>query len=151
MAVILIASLYSLWSLKILSTLDFMALPGMMYFIIDRYIPMLGITIAFKKVDYSLGVWDSPWVGLENFKMLFHTGEVFLTAMRLSSRAIRFCITRYLFFLVFLWACSSASVCRTFTKRRSRDFSRQVFYCRSLFPWSSWRILFLRSLEMKLV
>ncbi len=78
MAVILIASLYSLWSLKILSTLDFMALPGMMYFIIDRYIPMLGITIAFKKVDYSLGVWDSPWVGLENFKMLFsHRGSIF--------------------------------------------------------------------------
>ena len=61
-----------------LSTLDFMALPGMMYFIIDRYIPMLGITIAFKKVDYSLGVWDSPWVGLENFKMLFsHRGKYF--------------------------------------------------------------------------
>lgn len=76
--IILIISLYSLWSLKILCTLDFMALPGMMYFIIDRYIPMLGITIAFKKVDYSVGVWDSPWVGLDNFKMLFsHRGSIF--------------------------------------------------------------------------
>lgn len=76
--VILVMSLYSLWSMKILCTLDFMALPGMLYFIIDRYIPMLGITIAFKKIDYSLGIFDSPWVGLDNFKMLFsHRGSLF--------------------------------------------------------------------------
>ena len=75
---ILCFSLYKLWALKVLCTLDFMALPGMMYFIIDRYIPMLGITIAFKRVDYSVGIWDSPWVGLENFKMLFaHRGTIF--------------------------------------------------------------------------
>lgn len=78
MALILAAAIYSLWTLKILCTLDFMALPGMMYFIIDRYIPMFGITIAFKKVDYSLGVWKSPWIGLDNFKMLFSTrGSIF--------------------------------------------------------------------------
>lgn len=78
LVLILLASLYSLWSLKILCTLDFMALPGMLYFIIDRYIPMLGITIAFKKVDYSLGIFDSPWVGFDNFKMLFsHRGSIF--------------------------------------------------------------------------
>ena len=76
--VVLITSLYVLWRMKILCTLDFMALPGMLYFIIDRYIPMLGISIAFKKVDYSLGIWKSPWVGLENFKMLFaHKGSLF--------------------------------------------------------------------------
>lgn len=75
---ILCFSLYKLWALKVLCTLDFMALPGMLYFIIDRYIPMLGITIAFKRVDYSVGVWDSPWVGLDNFKMLFaHRGNIF--------------------------------------------------------------------------
>ena len=76
--VILCISLHRLWSLKILCTLDFMALPGMMYFIIDRYIPMLGISIAFKKVDYSVGIWKSPWVGFENFRMLFaHRGSIF--------------------------------------------------------------------------
>lgn len=75
---VLCVGLYKLWSLKVLCTLDFMALPGMLYFIIDRYLPMLGITIAFKRVDYSLGIWDSPWVGLENFKMLFaHRGSIF--------------------------------------------------------------------------
>ncbi len=76
-AVILGAAIYSLWTLKIICALDFMALPGMLYFIIDRYIPMFGIVIAFKKVDYSLGIWKSPWAGLENFKMLFASNGSF--------------------------------------------------------------------------
>jgi ABC-type polysaccharide transport system permease subunit len=68
-------------------TIDFMVLPGMLYFIINNYIPMFGITIAFKKVDYSVGVWKSPWVGLSNFKMLFaHNGSFFQSDAFLITR-----------------------------------------------------------------
>lgn len=73
-AILLLArGCYVLWNLKVLSTLDFMAVPGMLYFIINNYIPMLGIVIAFKKVDYSVGIFNSPWAGLDNFKQLFAT------------------------------------------------------------------------------
>lgn len=65
--------LYILWRLKTLSTLDFMLAPGMLYFVINNYIPMLGISIAFKKIDYSVGIFESPWTGFENFKQLFAT------------------------------------------------------------------------------
>lgn len=65
--------LYILWRLNVVSALDFMALPGMLYFIINNYIPMLGIVIAFKKVDYSVGIFNSPWAGIDNFKQLFAT------------------------------------------------------------------------------
>lgn len=34
---------------------------------------MAGIFIAFKKIDYGLGIFNSPWVGLENFEYLFKT------------------------------------------------------------------------------
>lgn len=75
---ILCYGVYILWKMKVLVTLDFMVLPGMLYSIINNYIPMFGITIAFKKVDYSLGVYNSPWVGLENFKVLFsYNGDFF--------------------------------------------------------------------------
>ena len=70
---ILIWALYLLWKEKVLSTLDFMAVPGMLYFIINNYIPMLGIVIAFKKIDYSVGIFKSPWAGMANFKQLFAT------------------------------------------------------------------------------
>ena len=76
--VILIQNMYILWKVKMLSTLDFMVLPGMMYFVINNYIPMVGILIAFKKINYRVGILKSPWVGFDNFKILFYnTGSVF--------------------------------------------------------------------------
>lgn len=53
-----------------------MIIPGLTYIIINSYIPMFGIIIAFKKLDYRLGKWaifKSPWVGLDNFEYLFKT------------------------------------------------------------------------------
>ena len=63
---------------KILCALDFMIMPGFLYFIINNYIPMFGIYIAFKKVDYSKGLWGSDWVGFDNFKYLFSTSDAFV-------------------------------------------------------------------------
>lgn len=46
-------------------------IPGLLYFILFRYAPMGGLVIAFK--DYSIfkGMWESDWVGLENFRDIF--------------------------------------------------------------------------------
>ena len=75
---VLIRGLLVLYRNKTVSMLDFMAIPGMLYFVINNYIPMVGIAIAFKKVDYSKGILKSPWVGFDNFKMLFQsTGNFF--------------------------------------------------------------------------
>jgi len=63
---------------KVLSALDFMVLPGVAYFLINNYIPMAGILIAFKKIDYSLGIFKSSWIGFENFKYLFTTNDAFI-------------------------------------------------------------------------
>lgn len=54
-----------------------MALPGVLYFLINNYIPMFGIIIAFKKIDFRLGIWGSKWNGLDNFKFLFATRDAF--------------------------------------------------------------------------
>lgn len=76
--VIMAATIYIMYCHKILSALDFMIFPGLLYFFINNYIPMIGITIAFKKIDYKVGFLKSPWVGLDNFKMLFaNNGNVF--------------------------------------------------------------------------
>ena len=39
------------------------------------YIPMGGIIIAFKNYKYNLGIFGSDWVGFENFKFFFTSGE----------------------------------------------------------------------------
>ncbi|SFJ76413.1 putative aldouronate transport system permease protein [Paenibacillus sp. UNC496MF] len=48
-----------------------MILPGFLYFIIFKYIPMGGLIIAFQNYDPFEGFLHSPWVGLDNFHQLF--------------------------------------------------------------------------------
>lgn len=55
-----------------------MALPGLAYLVINNYIPMAGIVIAFKKMDYAKGVFGSDWVGFDNFKFLFSTPDAWI-------------------------------------------------------------------------
>ena len=51
-----------------------MMVPGIAYLVINNYIPMGGLVIAFKKFNYQTGIWGSPFNGLSNFKYLF-TGK----------------------------------------------------------------------------
>jgi putative aldouronate transport system permease protein len=53
-------------------------IPGLTYLIINNYIPMLGIFIAFKKIDYAKGLFASPWCDLDNFKFLFQTNDAWI-------------------------------------------------------------------------
>ncbi|MDO5423334.1 MAG: ABC transporter permease subunit [Eubacteriales bacterium] len=52
-----------------------MALPGLLYMIVNNYLPMFGITIAFKKLNFREGIWGSPWCGFDNFKFLFASSD----------------------------------------------------------------------------
>ena len=53
-------------------------LPGMAYFLLFKYVPMYGIQLAFKEFDLVAGISASPWVGFENFELLFRDREFFL-------------------------------------------------------------------------
>lgn len=46
-----------------------MMIPGFLYLIINNYIPMFGIIVAFKNYNYSLGIFGSKWNGLEKFQI----------------------------------------------------------------------------------
>ncbi len=50
-------------------------LPGFVYFIVFRYLPILGNIIAFQDYSPFLG-FHSPWVGLANFHRLFTDPDV---------------------------------------------------------------------------
>ncbi|MFC4812525.1 ABC transporter permease [Paenibacillus sp. GCM10023250] len=52
-----------------------MMLPGTIYLLVNNYLPMFGTVIAFKSVDWSKGIFHSPWVGFDNFKFLFRTSD----------------------------------------------------------------------------
>lgn len=56
----------------------FLALPGMIYLIINNYLPMFGIVIAFKDLDFRKGLLKSDWCGFENFKYLFRSKDALI-------------------------------------------------------------------------
>ena len=55
-----------------------MMLPALLYLLINNYIPMAGMVIAFKKLNYAKGIWASPWAGLKNFKFLFASKDAWI-------------------------------------------------------------------------
>ena len=64
-----------------------MLLPAILYYIIFCYVPMYGVTIAFKDFNPMLGIWKSPWAGTEMFQKLFGMEKfysVFWNTIRIS-------------------------------------------------------------------
>jgi putative aldouronate transport system permease protein len=59
------ASILQDWDLYLL------ALPGIIYFLLFKYLPMWGILISFQDYSPFLGFWKSHWVGLKQFMDLF--------------------------------------------------------------------------------
>lgn len=51
------------------------AAPMLIYTLIFKYVPLFGITIAFKDYKYNLGIWGSDWVGFDNFKVFFNSPD----------------------------------------------------------------------------
>jgi putative aldouronate transport system permease protein len=58
-----------------------MLIPGVLFFIIFKYIPMYGIIMAFQDYSIGLGFSGSAWIGLGNFVRIFHD-QYFWSAMK---------------------------------------------------------------------
>jgi putative aldouronate transport system permease protein len=55
-----------------------MTLPGLLYLLINNYLPMAGLVIAFKNFNYAKGIFGSDWAGFMNFEFLFKTKDAFI-------------------------------------------------------------------------
>lgn len=53
-------------------------MPGLLYFLIFKYVPMWGVLLAFKNYQPFTGFWKSEWVGLEHFRLFFSNPEFFM-------------------------------------------------------------------------
>jgi len=66
-----------------------MLLPAIVYIFIFCYMPMYGAQLAFRKYDFTKGIYGGEWVGLEYFKQFFES-TMFPTTMR-NTLLISFC------------------------------------------------------------
>lgn len=56
----------------------FMLLPGVLYFVVFKYVPMYGVSMAFQDYKPYLGFFGSPWVGLKHFIRFFSEPQFFM-------------------------------------------------------------------------
>jgi len=52
-----------------------MLVPGLLYYVIFKYLPMYGIIIAFKDFRILEGIFASPWIGFEHFNNIFNSPD----------------------------------------------------------------------------
>jgi putative aldouronate transport system permease protein len=48
-----------------------LAVVPLIYFLVFKYVPMVNAVIAFKDYSPVVGIWGSPWVGLQHFQAFF--------------------------------------------------------------------------------
>jgi len=63
----------ALWKYK---ALTLMVIPTTIVLLLNNYLPMFGVFIAFKNINYIDGIFGSPWVGFKNFEFLFSSGSL---------------------------------------------------------------------------
>lgn len=70
--------LRNIWNHRLMYLLLF---PGMLYIFLFRYVPMFGITLAFKDINLSEGLYGGTWVGFKYFHRIFGS-SMFLNALK---------------------------------------------------------------------
>ncbi|WP_425453253.1 ABC transporter permease [Cohnella lupini] len=78
---------HSLWKYRYLTI---MMIPTLIVLILNNYLPMFGVFIAFKNINYVDGIWGSPWVGFDNFTFLFTSGSLWRIARNTISYSLAF-------------------------------------------------------------
>ncbi|MBQ3762110.1 MAG: sugar ABC transporter permease [Clostridia bacterium] len=80
-------------------------LPVFLWFAIFKYAPMYGLTIAFKDYKILLGVFDSEWVGFDNFSRMFLNPAfpaALVNTLIISALKLLFCFPIPIIFAVLL-------------------------------------------------
>lgn len=52
-----------------------LAIPGLLFLLLFNYLPLFGLILPFKKLDYSKGIFGSDWVGFQNFEFFFKSQD----------------------------------------------------------------------------
>ena len=55
-----------------------MGIPGLAYIFINNLLPLVGMQLAFRELDYSRGIFGGRFVGLQNFEFLFTTSDAWI-------------------------------------------------------------------------
>jgi len=106
-----------------------MLLPGLLVLLVNNYLPMFGIVIAFKDYNYAKGFWKSDWVGFNNFEYLFNSKAAFLITRNTILYNVAFIVIAATVAVVL------AIIFNELLNRRMSKFYQSVMFLPYFFSW----------------
>ena len=100
-----------------------MFLPGAIYLIINNYIPMAGIIVAFKNYNARAGIWGSPWAGLSNFEFLFATPDAWTITRNTLLYNLAFIIINMVVGIIF-----AIFICDAVNKKLAKVYQSAILF-----------------------
>lgn len=82
-----------------------MLIPVVLFYIIYQYVPMYGVTLAWKDWRPKYGIMGSPWIGWENFEWVFarpELGRAIKNTLVISTLKLLICFPLPIVFAVLL-------------------------------------------------
>lgn len=115
-----------LWSERYIFLL---LLPGLIYFLTFKIIPIFGNVIAFQEFNPFKGMWASDWVGFANFRRIFEDSEV----LRVLRNTLYISFMQIVF--VFPAPILLAILLNEVANERVKKFIQSIVYLPHFFSW----------------
>ncbi len=109
-----------------------LTVPGIIFFLIFSYLPMGGLVIAFQDYSMRKGIFGSSFNGINNFKFLFATGDIW----RITGNTLFL----NLLFIIFTTA-MSVFLAILFSEVKNRKFKRITQTISILPNFVSWTVI----------
>ncbi len=100
-----------------------MFLPGAIYLLINNYIPMSGLVVAFKQYKVKGGIWGSPWNGLKNFEFLFSTPDAWVITRNTILYNLVFIVLNTVLGIIF-----AIFICDTIHKKLKKVYQSAILF-----------------------
>ncbi|TCZ78192.1 sugar ABC transporter permease [Paenibacillus albiflavus] len=104
-------------------------IPGALFFILFKYLPMWGIVISFQDFNPFSGIWKSEWVGLQHFETLLQYDGFW----RILSNSIILSLLNLIFF--FPVPIILALMLNEVRKRAFRNVVQSIIYMPHFISW----------------
>lgn len=100
-----------------------MFLPGAIYLLINNYIPMAGLVVAFEKYNVRDGIWGSAWNGLKNFKFLFATSDAWVITRNTLLYNLAFIVINTVLGIIF-----AIFICDVLNKKLKKVYQSAILF-----------------------
>ncbi len=98
-----------------------LAIPGLAFLIAFYYVPLFGLIIPFKQIDYAKGILGSDWAGFKNFEFLFKSSD----AWRITRNTV--CLNALFITVTFLSAVILAILMYNLSRRMVKLYQTLMF------------------------